>query len=133
VRIHDLIRAGSQDLQMLFARRKRRDFALANDTSVRVDHAPLSPLERLVLAIEKRISGRDRVTDNPAWGEDIKVMGIRCHDRLQVTVSCAMIDRYLTNMDDYLGQKAALEKLVNGIAGEHGFAMCEVAVNAARS
>jgi S-adenosylmethionine synthetase len=91
VRIHDLVRPGSQDLQMLFARRKGRDMALANDTSVGVGHAPLSPLERLVLAVEKRINGRDRARDSPAWGEDIKVMGIRCGDSVQLTVSCAMM------------------------------------------
>jgi S-adenosylmethionine synthetase len=131
VRIHDLIRPGSQNLQTLFARRKGGDVALANDTSVGVGHAPLSPLERLVLAVEKRINGKDRVRDNPAWGEDVKVMGIRCGDRVQLTVSCAMIGRYLAHMDDYLGQKAALEKLVQAIAAEHGFATCEVAVNVA--
>jgi S-adenosylmethionine synthetase len=131
VRIHNLIRPGSQDLQVLFARRKGRHMALANDTSVGVGHAPLSPLERLVLAVEKRINGRDRVRDNPGWGEDVKVMGIRCGDTVQLTVSCAMIGRYLTNMDDYLGQKVALERLVHGIAAEHEFAECEVAVNAA--
>jgi S-adenosylmethionine synthetase len=131
VRIHDLIRPGSQDLQMLFARRERRDMALANDTSVGVGHAPLSPLERLVLVVEQRINGRDRVRDNPAWGEDVKIMGIRCGDSVQLTVSCAMIGRYLANMDDYLGQKAALEKLVHGIAAEHGFGAYRVAVNAA--
>jgi S-adenosylmethionine synthetase len=131
VRIHDLVRPGSQDLQMLFERRKGRDMALANDTSVGVGHAPLSPLERLVLAVEKRINGRDRARDSPAWGEDIKVMGIRSGDSVQLTVSCAMIGRYLANMDDYLGQKAALEKLVHGVAVEHGFAACKVAVNAA--
>jgi S-adenosylmethionine synthetase len=116
---------------MLFARHKGSDVALANDTSIGVGHAPLSALEGLVLAVEKRINGRDRVRDNPAWGEDVKVMGIRCGDRVQLTVSCAMIGRYLANMDDYLGQKAALEKLVHGIAVEHGFAECEVAVNVA--
>jgi S-adenosylmethionine synthetase len=34
-------------------------------------------------------------------------------------------------MDDYLGQKGALEKRVHGVAAEHGFAACEVAVNVA--
>jgi S-adenosylmethionine synthetase len=58
-------------------------------------------------------------------------MGIRSGDRVQLTVSCAMIGRYLANMDDYLGQKAALEKVVHGVAVEHGFAVCKVAVNAA--
>jgi S-adenosylmethionine synthetase len=131
VRIHALIRPGSQDLQMLFARRNGRDMALANDTSVGVGHAPLSALERLVLAVEKRINGRDRVRDNPAWGEDVKVMGVRCGDRVRLTVSCAMIGRYLANMDDYLGEKAALARLAHGLAAEHGFAECEVAVNVA--
>jgi S-adenosylmethionine synthetase len=58
-------------------------------------------------------------------------MGIRCGDSVQLTVSCAMIGRYLANMDDYLGQKGALEKRVHGVAAEHGFAACEVAVNVA--
>jgi S-adenosylmethionine synthetase len=131
VRIHTLVRPGSQDLQTLFARRKGRDVALANDTSVGVGHAPLSPLERLVLAVEKRINEKNCVGDNPAWGEDVKVMGVRCGARVRLTVSCAMIGRYLTHIDDYLAQKAALEKLVHGIAAEHGFAECEVAVNVA--
>jgi S-adenosylmethionine synthetase len=42
-----------------------------------------------------------------------------------------MIGRYLANMDDYLEQQSALEKLVHGMAAEHGFAECEVGVNAA--
>jgi S-adenosylmethionine synthetase len=131
VRIHTLIQPGSQDLQTLFARREGRDVVLANDTSVGVGHAPLSPLEKLVLAVERHINGRERGRDNPAWGEDIKVMGTRCGDKVRLAVSCAMIGRYLAHMDDYLAEKAALEKLVRGIAAEHGFAECEVAANMA--
>jgi S-adenosylmethionine synthetase len=131
VRIHDVIQPGSQDLRMLFARREGGDVALANDTSFGVGYAPLSPLERLVHAVETGINGRDRARDSPAWGEDVKVMGTRCGDRVQLTVSCAMIGRYLTNINDYLGQKTALKELVRGIAAEHGFAACEVTVNAA--
>ena len=131
VRIHDLVQPGSQDLRTLFARHEGRDVVLANDTSVGVGHAPLSPLERLVLAVEKRINGRNRALDNPAWGEDVKIMGVRCGDRIQLTVSCAMIGRYLAHMDDYLKEKAALERLVQGVAVDHGFAACKVTVNAA--
>ena len=39
--------------------------------------APMSSLERLMLAVERHINGRDRNRDHPAWGEDIKVMGVR--------------------------------------------------------
>jgi len=131
VRIHNLIQPGSEDLQMLFSRGKHAGVTLANDTSLGVGHAPLSSLERFVLAIEKRINGRDRARENPAWGEDIKVMATHCGDTVQLTVACAMIGRYLTHMDDYRGQKAALQRFVSEIAVEHGIPDCEVEVNAA--
>ena len=77
VQIHPRIQPGSFDLQRLFSSGASRGIALANDSSIGVGHAPLSSLERLVLAIERQINDRDRVAQNPAWGEDIKVMGLR--------------------------------------------------------
>jgi len=131
VRIHVLIHPGSQDLRTLFSRREVYQGAVANDTSIGVGHAPLSALERLVLAIEKTINGRDRNRQNPGWGEDVKVMGVRHGDKVHVTVACAMIGRYLAHVDDYLREKAAVGDLVHGLAREHGFQSLEVAVNAA--
>jgi S-adenosylmethionine synthetase len=133
VRIESVVQQASQDLQVLFSRRGLGGIALANDTSFGVGYAPLSPLERLVLAIEKRINGRDRERDMPAWGEDIKVMAVRSADGVQITVACAMIGRFLANIDEYLEQKILLEKLVNELAIEHGFPTCNVGVNAADS
>jgi S-adenosylmethionine synthetase len=131
VRIHDLVRPGSQDLQALFARNSNRAIPLANDTSFGVGYAPLSPLERLVLAAEKRINGRDRKNEHPAWGEDVKIMGIRHGDSISLTVACAMIDRHLDRLDDYLAEKSATEVLMRELAKAHGFSRCEVQVNAA--
>jgi S-adenosylmethionine synthetase len=131
VHIHPLIKAGSQDLQSLFARRKPHEAPLANDTSIGVGYAPLSSLERLVLAIEKSINGRDRGQQNPAWGEDVKVMAIRSPERVHITVACAMIGRHLVQMDDYLWEKAAIEELVQRQATAHGFQSVEVGVNTA--
>lgn len=105
VRVHQRIQPGSLDLQTLFSSRAG-DIPLANDTSIGVGHAPLSPLERLVLAIEKRMNARDRATRNPAWGEDVKIMAIRRYEAVDLTVACAMIGRYLSHMDDYLAEKA---------------------------
>ena len=131
IRFHAVIQPGSQDLQELFSRAPRQHAALANDTSVGVGHAPLSPLERLVLDAEGCINGRDRIADHPAWGEDVKVMGLRCEDRVRVTVACAMIGRHLGGVGDYLAEKAAIQKLVANLALEQGLAQCQVAVNAA--
>ena len=131
VRLHPLIKPGSQDLTMLFSRRARADIPLANDTSIGVGHAPLSRLERLVLAIERGINVRDRTCVNPAWGEDVKVMGIRQGNAIQLTIACAMIGRHLRHLDDYLAEKRRIEDLARALAGQHGFPSCRIAVNAA--
>ena len=124
VNIHELIEPGSQDLQELFARRNQQDVPLANDTSIGVGFAPMTPLERLVLSVERRINARER--DRPAWGEDIKVMGVRHGDTVRLTIACAMIGQYLTGIDDYLVQKIADE-----LSLQHGFTATHAAVNAA--
>jgi S-adenosylmethionine synthetase len=131
VRIHELIQPGSLALQTLFSSQASRGAVLANDTSIGVGHAPLSGLERLVLAIEKRINSRDRVHQHPAWGEDVKVMAVRRGHAIDVTVACAMIGRHLSSIDDYLAERAAVGPLVRTLVAEHGFADCSVAVNAA--
>jgi S-adenosylmethionine synthetase len=131
VRVHALIHPSSQDLQTLFARRRPHQAPLANDTSIGVGYAPLSPLERLVLGIERTINGRDRRQQYPSWGEDVKVMGIRCDGQVHITVACAMIGRYLVHIDDYLREKTAIEDLVHRQAAEHGFQSPDAAVNTA--
>jgi S-adenosylmethionine synthetase len=131
VQLHSLIRPGSQDLQALFSRGSPARAPLANDTSFGIGYAPMSLLERLVLAAETRINMRDRRSSHPAWGEDIKVMGVRCGADVRLTVACAMIGKHLAHIDDYLGERAAVAALVREVAVEHGFPRCSVDVNLA--
>lgn len=129
-RFQQVARSGSHDLQTLFARRAR-GVSLANDTSIGVGYAPLSRLELLVLETERRITQKDRRHTHPAWGEDVKVMGLRSGDRVELTVACAMIGKYLAHMDDYLAQIQAIEQLARELAARHGFPDCKIRVNAA--
>ena len=99
------IQPGALDLQTVFGSRGQHNIPLANDTSIGVGYAPLSPLERLVLAIERQMNDRDRSANHPAWGEDVKVMGIRRGATVDLTIACAMIGRHLSHMDDYLAEK----------------------------
>ncbi len=131
VQVHPRLQPGSFDLQALFCRGARRETVLANNSSIGVGHAPLSPLEHLVLAIERQMNGRNRSTQNPAWGEDVKIMGIRRGNEADITVACAMIGRYLSDMGEYLAQKAMIEELVRSLADAHGFAACTTGVNLA--
>lgn len=73
-RIHPVIHPGSVDLQGLF-RRGEADVPRANDTSIGVGYAPLSPLEQLVIAVDAAIAARANSDGRPAWGEDTKVRG----------------------------------------------------------
>ena len=129
VNIHELVQPGSQELKELFSRHAQQDGPLANDTSIGVGYAPLSPLELLVLETEKLINQKNRSRQHLSWGEDVKVMGIRCGNTIQLTVACAMIGCHLAHIDDYLAQKAAIDKMVQKLAAEHGFSMCNIGVN----
>lgn len=126
-----LVRSVSADLRDLFSRRGKGGAPLANDTSFGVGYAPMSRLERLVLAVEKQINGRDRAREHPAWGEDVKVMGLRRGDAVRLTVAAAMVGRYLQTMDDYLAERQAVERAACALAAEHGLPDCRVAINAA--
>jgi S-adenosylmethionine synthetase len=128
VRIHCVAQPGSQDLRDLFGRDRT---PLANDTSYGVAHAPLSKLESLVLMLEKRLNERDRVNDHPAWGEDIKIMGVRRGLAVELTIGCAMIGGYLSGVAEYLAEKAAVAEIALGLAHEHGFSPAVVQVNMA--
>ncbi|WP_018317121.1 methionine adenosyltransferase [Bradyrhizobium sp. WSM2793] len=130
VKIEALVQQGSQDLQSLFAR-GRDGIPLANDTSFGVGHAPLSAVEHLVLAVEQRLHGRGRACEHPAWGEDIKIMAVRNGAQLKLTIACAMIDRYISGIENYLEQKTVLARWIRECASEHGFADSEIVINAA--
>jgi len=127
--IHNKVRPGSRDLTHLFAR--KREIALANDTSIGVGYAPISPLEQLVLRAERLVSGQGRRLTRPAWGEDVKIMAVRRDDRASLTVACAMIGRHLLNLDRYLDETAEIRRQIERLAEESGFPDCRVRVNAA--
>ena len=129
VRYHALVQPGSQDLQALFARRP--SIPLANDTSIGAGYAPLSALEQLVLGVERQMNARDRISDHPAWGEDVKVMGVRCGSAVRLTVACAMIGGHVAHIDDYLAEKAAVGAMAQELAVQWGFPTFDVSVNAA--
>lgn len=131
IQFRQVVRPGSHDLQSLFVHRARGHVCVANDTSIGVGYAPLSRLELLVLETERLINQKDQKPTHPAWGEDVKVMGIRYGDRVELTVACAMIGKYLTHMDDYFAQVGAIERLVRDLAARHGFPDCKIHVNAA--
>ncbi|MBN1323584.1 MAG: methionine adenosyltransferase [Methanotrichaceae archaeon] len=90
---------GSADLCNIF---DRDALALpsANDTSFGVGYGPLSETERIVFSTEQSLL--DLREKFPAIGEDIKVMGLREGDAISLTVACAMVGRYIDDIDHYV-------------------------------
>jgi S-adenosylmethionine synthetase len=113
VRVHSLIRPGSADLVELFERQRRGAPRLANDTSMGVGFAPLSPLEAAVLAAERAL----QQPAAPERGEDVKVMGVRLDARSSLTVACAFVARHLRDVDAYLAARGRAAERVRAALG----------------
>lgn len=131
IKLHSLIRPGSVDLVELYLRQEQTGIALANDTSCGVGYAPLSELERVVLQVEKSLNSADTKSAHPETGEDIKVMGVRKQETLELTVACAFIDRYIKNVDDYVQKRATLIALVEQAVRVESGMPVHINVNAA--
>lgn len=85
------LKGGSEELSDIF--RPGSSSYQANDTSAAVGYAPLSETERLVIAAERYLNGRDFKNKFPESGSDVKVMGgterdtARSHGRYAVSGS----------------------------------------------
>jgi S-adenosylmethionine synthetase len=84
----------------------------ANDTSAAVGYAPMTWTEQLVLKTERYINSKEFKREFPESGEDVKVMGFRKNDELNLTVGMAFVDRFVESESDYFRKKAEiLERL----------------------
>lgn len=131
IKLHSLIRPGSPELVELYLRQETTGIALANDTSCGVGYAPLSETESIVLQIEQTLNSADTKALLPEIGEDIKVMAIRRSDDIELIISCAFIDRYIADVDDYMQKKLQLTKLVEKTARTLSNRNIDATVNAA--
>ena len=114
IRIVSRLRPGSADLARIFA--EGGDRPLANDTSCGAGFAPLTDLEKTVLTVERTLNSRETKHAHPEIGPDIKVMGVRRERRIHLTIACAFVGRFITDIDDYARKKASAQALAVGAA-----------------
>ena len=101
IRIIPKIRKGSADLVELFQRFSNGETPLANDSSFGVAFYPYSLLEKNVLDIELMLNSKSAKEKFPFIGEDIKVMGVNTPAGIYYTIAIAIIDRFISGIDDY--------------------------------
>ena len=102
------LKGGSDELTGIF--REAATIAAANDTSAAVGYAPLSETERLVLDAERFLNGSEFKQCFPASGQDVKIMGVRKRDELDLTVAMPLLDRYIDSEAAYFRQKEEMRE-----------------------
>ena len=119
---------GSGDLQTVFG--EDEAVPMANDTSYGVGHAPLTETEQIVLHTEQELTG-DYAASNPVVGQDVKVMGKREGDHIDVTVAVAMVDEHVPDLDAYKAAVSDVRAFVTDLAEEYTDRDVTVHVNTA--
>jgi S-adenosylmethionine synthetase len=100
-RIHTLVRPGSAALSAMAGGERGRRVA-ANDTSFAVGYAPFSRLEQIVRDVEQTLTASSTMAAHPMIGEDVKVMGVRRGDHIDIIIACAIVDRHVRGLPDYV-------------------------------
>ncbi|MFD1589038.1 methionine adenosyltransferase [Halorientalis brevis] len=119
---------GSGDLRDVFG--EDGAVPMANDTSFGVGHAPLTETEEIVYNTERKLN-TEYAEDNPEVGPDIKVMGKRENDHIDVTVAVAMIDEHIPDMLAYQDAVDGVREYVSDLATEYTDRSVDVHVNTA--
>lgn len=105
---------GSTDLRDVFKPHTSK-IPRANDTSFGVGHAPFSDVENIVMAVSDHIDEKLR-PKHPAIGQDIKIMGLRDGNTIVLTIACAVVDKYCTDIEQYSEYMALLKEQIAKIA-----------------
>jgi len=116
VRFQVELKPGHPELMDIFKRKGR--VLEANDTSAAVGYAPMTRTEQIVLGTEKYVNSREFKKRFPESGEDVKVMAFRKNDDLRLTISMALVDRYVKNENDYFKKKAAIQEDISSFVRE---------------
>jgi S-adenosylmethionine synthetase len=111
---------GSQELTDIF----QRPGAVrgANDTSAAVGYYPLSPTEQAVLALERELNSESFKARFPETGQDVKVMGLRLRDELDLTVAMPLLAGRIASESEYFARKELIStEMYRFMAGKGGF------------
>lgn len=106
------------------------EFLGANDTSAAVGYAPLSPLESLVLDVEQHLNSRDFKKEFEETGEDVKVMGYRVNNTVDLTVAMSYVDRFIDGEEAYFrSKKEVVDHLKEYVMDNYDFKKIDISLN----
>jgi S-adenosylmethionine synthetase len=123
------IKPGSVALQDIFQR--KGEFLGANDTSAAVGYAPFTRTEQIILDLENHLNSSDFKKSFPEVGEDIKLMGLRKLNDLNITVAIAFVDRFIESENDYFRKRSEVFKEIEDfVSKKASFDKVNIGLNA---
>ena len=99
---------GSEELVDIFQR--PGEVRGANDTSAAVGYYPLSPTEKVILEFERYLNSKKFKDEYPETGEDIKVMGLRRINVLELTIAMPLLASYIRSEKEYFERKERIHQ-----------------------
>ncbi|RMF28897.1 MAG: S-adenosylmethionine synthetase [Candidatus Nitrosothermus koennekii] len=106
----------ASELRSIFTDRYR-----SNDTSALVGYAPLTKTEEAVLRTEEYINSKEFKSEFPESGEDVKVMGFRDNDSLELVLAIAFIDSYIDSVKHYFNRKKEMLQAIEEFHRKKGY------------
>ncbi len=104
------IGVASKELRSIF---ENTSYFASNDTSVLVGYAPFTETESIVLNTEQYINSKQFKDKFPESGEDVKVMGFRNHNHVDLTIAMAFVDKYISSENQYFQRKDEMLQEIN--------------------
>jgi S-adenosylmethionine synthetase len=78
----------------------------------------MTKTETIVLETERYVNSKDFKRRFPESGEDVKVMGLRRGNSLDLTIAMAFVDRFVESEKDYFRKKAGVLEEINRFVKE---------------
>jgi len=129
IKVATKIRPGSVDLVKNYD--LEDNIPLSNDTSFGVWYGPNTDIENVVYNVETELNSKDTKRKYPAIGEDIKVMGVRRHDKINLTIACALVSRFVKNESEYQETKDVVQDIAQKVADQYTKMDVTIKVNTA--
>jgi S-adenosylmethionine synthetase len=104
------IGVASKELRSIF---ENTSSFISNDTSALVGYAPFTETESIVLNTEQHINSKQFKDKFPESGEDVKVMGFRNSNHVDLTIAMAFVDKYISSENQYFQRKDEMLQEIN--------------------
>ncbi len=120
------IGTSSSELRSIFDHPKS---FVANDTSALVGYAPFTKTESTVLETEQYINSQKFKKEFPESGEDVKVMGFRNENYLDLTIAMAFVDLHVDSEEKYFKRKEEMLQAISEFHKKSDFEKIKISMN----